>query len=257
MVNTIIITQARIESSRLPRKVLMKVKNKETLLSIHLKRLKKSRLAQKIILATTFENGVDELIKIGRENGVEIFQGDTENVLERFYKASCSYRPKLIVRVTSDCPLIDNRIIDNLIEIAIEEKLDYVSNTFEETFPDGQDVEVFTFETLKKTYKEAKLKSDKEHVTPFMRRNSNFFSSNIFSSKNIKSSINYSNVRMTVDEIEDFKAIHFLIKKFGYNLDWEVYADFITSNPLLFKNQYILRNEGYEKSLLNDKVAKA
>ena len=254
MVNAIIITQARVGSSRLPRKVLMKVNHKQTLLSIHLKRLKKSKLAQKIILATTFESGVEDLIKIGIENEVEIYQGDTENVLERFYKASCNYRPKYIVRVTSDCPLIDYRIIDKLLKIAFKKKLDYVSNILEETFPDGQDVEVFTFEALERSYKEAKLKSDKEHVTPFMRRNSNFCGGNIFNSENIISSINYNNVRMTVDEIEDFKAIQFLIKKFGYSLNWEVYADYINSNPLLFKNQNILRNEGYIKSLQNDKV---
>ena len=254
MVNAIIITQARVGSSRLPRKVLMKVNQKQTLLSIHLKRLKKSKLAEKIILATTFESEVDDLIKIGIENEVEIFQGDTENVLERFYKASCNYSPKYVVRVTSDCPLIDYRIIDKLLKIAFKKKLDYVSNILEETFPDGQDVEVFTFEALEISYKEAKLNSDKEHVTPFMRRNSNFCGGNIFYSKNIKSSINYSNVRMTVDEIEDFKAMQFLIKKFGYSLNWEVYADYINSNPLLFKNQNILRNEGYIKSLQNDKV---
>ena len=150
--------------------------------------------------------------------------------------------------------MIDYRIIDKLLKIAFKKKLDYVSNILEETFPDGQDVEVFTFETLERSYKGAKLKSDKEHVTPFMRRNSNFFGGNIFNSKNIKSSINYSNVRMTVDEIEDFKAIQFLIEKFGYTLNWEVYADYINSNHLLFKNQNILRNEGYKKSLQNDKV---
>jgi spore coat polysaccharide biosynthesis protein SpsF (cytidylyltransferase family) len=248
MVNAIIISQARVGSSRLPGKILMKIDG-ETLLSIHLKRLKKSRLSQKIILATTFENGVEEIMKVGKENKVEIFQGDTENVLERFYKASCNYSPEYIVRVTSDCPLIDYRIIDKLIKVAFEKKLDYVSNILEETFPDGQDVEVFTFETLEKSYKKAKLKSDKEHVTTFMRRNSNFCGGNIFSSKNIKSSINYSNVRMTVDEIEDFKAIQFLIKKFGYSFKWEIYADYITSNPSLFKNQKITRNEGYLNSL--------
>ena len=251
MVNAIIITQARVGSSRLPGKLLMKI-NEETLLSIHLKRLKKSKLSKKIILATTFENGVEEIIKIGKENEVEIFQGDTENVLERFYKASCNYSPEYIVRLTSDCPLIDYRIIDKLIKVVFEKKLDYVSNILEETFPDGQDVEVFTFETLEKSYKEAKLKSDIEHVTPFMRRNSSFCGGNIFNSKNIKSLINYRTVRMTVDEIEDVKARQFLIEKFGRSLKWEVYADYINSNPSLFKNQNILRNEGYLNSLKLD-----
>lgn len=252
MVNAIIITQARVGSSRLPGKVLMKVIDEQTLLSIHLKRLRKSKLAKKIILATTFEDGVEELIKIGIESKVEVFQGVTENVLERFYKASCKYRPKYIVRVTSDCPLIDYRIIDRLINVAFEKKLDYVSNILEETFPDGQDVEVFTFEALEISYKEAKLKSDKEHVTPYMRRNSNFCGGNMFNSKNIRSSTNYRNVRMTVDEIEDFIAIQILIRKFGYGQKWEVYADYITSNPSLFKNQKITRNEGYINSLKLD-----
>jgi spore coat polysaccharide biosynthesis protein SpsF (cytidylyltransferase family) len=90
-----------------------------------------------------------------------------------------------------------------------------------------------------------------------MRRNSINCGGNVFKSKNVRSTTDYGIMRMTVDQIEDYKAIKLLVEKFGYNRKWEVYASYIVSNPLLFKNQYILRNEGYKKSLQNDKVGKA
>ena len=233
MDKVIIITQARVGSTRLPSKVLLEI-NKKSLLEIHLNRLKKCLRAENIILATTNEEGVEKLIQIAKKLKVNVYQGDTTNVLKRFYNASKNLNVDYIVRVTSDCPLIDHKIINDSIKIAIKYKLDYVSNTLIETFPDGQDVEVFSFYALQKTFNNAHLASDKEHVTPFMRRNSDFNDGELFSSMNIESRINYKNVRMTVDEIEDFQSIKLLIENLGENKSWKTYTKFILSNPKLF-----------------------
>ena len=251
MVNNLIITQARVGSKRLPSKVLMDI-NGQSLLELHLKRLKESKNSNGIVLATTFEKDSSEIIKNVKKINVSIFQGDTNNVLDRFYKVSIKFKPNYIVRVTSDCPLIDSKIIDELLEIAIRNKLDYVSNILIDSYPDGQDVEVISYNTLEKCFHEASLKSDKEHVTPYIRRNSSFNGGAFFSSMNIKSEKDYSKVRMTVDEIEDYNAIKLLVKKLGIKKGWKDYAKFIINNPNLFRNQDKTRNEGYMNSLKFD-----
>ena len=134
MEKIIIITQARVGSSRLPSKVLLPLAG-DTLLGIHLKRLKKSKLASSVVVATTFEEKADQIVSIAKQNGVKYFQGSTENVLDRFYQAVKSDKPDYIVRVTSDCPLIDGALLDSIINMAIKNKIDYCSNTLIEAYP--------------------------------------------------------------------------------------------------------------------------
>jgi spore coat polysaccharide biosynthesis protein SpsF len=117
MMNVIIITQARIGSTRLSGKILKRI-NGQSLLEIHLSRLKKSKLATKIIVATTFEPGVEQIIEIGKKMAVDVFQGATDDVLDRFYQSVKKFAPNYIVRVTSDCPLIDPELVDKVIEMA-------------------------------------------------------------------------------------------------------------------------------------------
>ena len=253
MVNVIIITQARIGSTRLPSKILKKIEGK-SLLQIHLERLKKSRYIDNLIVATTFEAGVDEIIKIADALKVNYYQGDTDDVLDRFYNASKDLNPDYIVRVTSDCPLLDPVLMDEIIQLAVDNNLDYATNTLIEAFPDGQDVEVIKWSALEKSWIETTLKSDREHVTPYVRKNSSFFGKALFTSKNFESSVNYNKVRMTVDEIEDFDAIKILVHNLGTNNNWRVYTDFILNNPDLFFNQEIIRNEGSLKSNNSDKI---
>ena len=252
MVKNIIVTQARVNSRRLPNKVMMSIDG-ETLLETHLNRLTKSLKADKVILATTFEKGAENLIEIGKKIGVEIFQGETDNVLSRFYNSVEKFNPEYIVRVTSDCPLIDPNLIDDLIEIAEIEKLDYVSNILIESYPDGQDIEVISYKALETCIGSVSLSSDKEHVTPYIKRNSTFFQGSLFYSKNIKSKVDYSKIRMTVDEMRDFDCIKVLIKKLGRNKSWNEYTRFIINNQNLFTNQDIIRNEGYLKSKNQEK----
>jgi len=241
--NVIIITQARIGSTRLPSKVLKEIEGK-SLLQIHLERLKKSTYGDNIIVATTFEDGVEKIIKIAKSVEVDYYQGNTHDVLDRFYNAAKGKNPDFIVRVTSDCPLLDPVLMDEIIELAVDQNLDYTTNTLVEAFPDGQDVEVIKWSAFEKSWNETSLKSDREHVTPYIRVNSSFFGKNLFKSKNFDSSENYNKVRMTVDESKDFDTIKILTTTLGNDKNWKDYTDFILNNPDLFFNQQIIRNEG-------------
>ena len=250
--NTILITQARMGSKRLPGKVLKKI-NDLTLLEIHLNRLKKCSSVSEIIVATTINND-DSIIYNNCINwGVSSFRGSEFDVLDRFYQSVKDKSPYWIVRVTSDCPLIDPHLVDNVIEMAIRSNKDYCSNTLIENYPDGQDIEVFKFSALKEAWENANLKSEREHVTPYIIKNSDFKGGKLFSATNFSCKTNYSNIRMTVDEISDFKLVEILIRNLGTDKTWEDYTNYILNNNLTIINGEIIRNEGYLKSLNNDK----
>jgi len=246
------ITQARVGSTRLPGKVL-KIIGGKTLLEIHLSRILQSKLINKLKVATTIEPEASKIIAIADKLEVESFRGSIDDVLERFYLTALPEKPDYVVRLTSDCPLIDSVEIDKVIEKCITNQYDYVSNTFEPTFPDGMDVEVFKFSALEKAYQEAILKSDREHVTPYIWRNSSFKGGNIFKSFNIRYQEDFSKYRLTVDTQEDFNLIENLITNLGYNKIWQDYVDYLNQNSeLLSINSKHERNEGYQKSLKKD-----
>lgn len=247
----IIVTQARIGSTRFPRKIMQKLGNK-TLIEHHLDRLIQVKNIDKVIVATTNEKGIEELINLLNKKEVGVYQGSTNNVLDRFYKAVKDEAPDYVVRVTSDCPLIDPELIEEVINFTIDNCLDYGANILKELYPDGQDIEVFKFSALEKAFNEASLNSDMEHVTPFIRRNSSFMGGDLFKSDNYNCEANYNGVRMTVDEKSDLDACRVMISKLGNDAKWKDYTDFIIDNQELFKNQKIKRNEGFEKSLNND-----
>ena len=247
--NIILITQARTGSSRLPKKVLKKI-NGKTLLEIHLERLKKSKLISEIILATT-KNKEDKIIcEIGRKLSISCFCGSENDVLDRFYQSVKNKKPNWIVRVTSDCPLIDPFLIDEIIKFTITKNIDYCSNILIENYPDGQDIEIMSFNSLEIAWKEALLNSEREHVTPYIKKNSSFNGGSLFSSENYNLKKNYNNIRMTVDEQVDFDILKFVIDSLGIDKKWEVYTKFMIDNNLV--NSNITRNEGYINSIKND-----
>lgn len=243
MDEVIIITQARLKSKRLDRKIL-KVIDGKSLLEIHLERLKKSKYSDNLIVATTYEDKIEIVLDILKNLNIPFFQGSMEDVLDRFYNAANKYNPSYVVRVTTDCPLIDPNLLDEIIDYVLDKEIDYGSNTLVEAFPDGQDVEVIKWSALKYAWHNANSKNEREHVSPFIRKNSTFFGGKIFTSENFDCKYNFNKVRMTVDQIEDFEAIETLINKLGCNLDWLSYTKYILENPNLFSNQKIIRNEG-------------
>ena len=205
-----------------------------------------------IIVATT-TNIKDEIIyNKSIELGVNSSRGSESDVLDRFYKSVEYKNPDWIVRVTSDCPLIDPKLVDDVIAFTIKNNKDYVTNTLIENFPDGQDIEVFKYTALKKAWKNAILNSEREHVTPYIRKNSDFNGGNLFTSLNYDCQSNFSKIRMTVDEIRDFELITLLINDLGTEKSWLEYTNYIIQEDLVKINNKIIRNEGLLKSLKND-----
>ena len=247
----LLITQARIGSTRLPGKVLLPI-GEETLLSVHLKRLRECTTINQIVVATTFEDGVETLIDICREANVDFYQGSLEDVLDRFYQASVEYQPDLVVRVTSDCPLLDSRVVDKVVAKAIERNVDYCANIITEDFPDGQDVEVFKFSALERAWNNATLMSEREHVTPYIRNNSDLKGGELFTAYDVKCHSNFNSIRMTVDEKADLIAMRRLIDELGIASTWEEYVEYIIRHFDSLGNTDIIRNEGYQKSLTKD-----
>ena len=250
-VKTILITQARSGSTRLPGKILKKI-NDESLLEIHLKRLNKCNNVSKIIVATTDKPEDKVIYDYAIDRGLNSFRGSESDVLDRFYQAVRNEKPDWIVRVTSDCPLIDPFLVDKLIKFAHNNNRDYCSNTLIENYPDGQDIEVFKFSALELAWKNANLSSDREHVTPYIRNNSDFKGASLFTALNYTCASNYSKIRMTVDEPRDFDLIKVLINNLGTDKTWLEYTNHIIKNDLNKINNSIIRNEGFLKSIKND-----
>lgn len=248
------VTQARYGSSRLPGKVLKEV-NGKSLLSIHLKRVLASKKINKLIVATTTEPEAKLIEEIAIENNCSVYKGSLNDVLDRYYQAVKDEKPDYVVRITSDCPLVDAEIIDAVISTCIQQNADYCSNTLEATFPDGMDVEVFRFSALETAWKEAILQSDREHVTPFIWRHSSAKGGDRFNGSVVYSTSDLSNIRVTVDTANDFDLINELILAIGDSASWKEYVRYLNEHPnLLTINSNTQRNEGLMKSLQHDKI---
>ena len=251
-VKTVLITQARSGSTRFPGKILKEIEGK-SLLQIHLNRLRGCKTISKIIVATTIKPEDEIIYNKAIQWGFDASRGSELDVLDRFYKAVKNDKPDWIVRVTSDCPLIDPKLVDSIISFVQQKNVDYGSNTFVEKFPDGQDVEVFKFSALETAWKSAKLQSEREHVAPYIRNNSDFNGGVLFKAINFPCKFDYSKIRMTVDEIRDFELIKRLIEEIGVDQTWLKYTNYIIENDLGIINNSIIRNEGLKTSLKNDK----
>jgi spore coat polysaccharide biosynthesis protein SpsF len=248
---TILITQARSGSTRLPGKVLKEIGGK-SLLQIHLERLIKCKSVSEIIVATTTNNEDEVIYDKVIEWGFRAFRGSELDVLDRFYQAVKDNKADWIVRVTSDCPLIDPVLVDQVIDFVRTNNKDYGANVMIENYPDGQDIEVFKFSALENAWKNAKLPSEREHVTPYIKNNSDFNGGSLFSAINYPCDFDYSKVRMTVDENIDIELISVLINDLGTDKTWLEYVIYMIQNNLVKINGTITRNEGLLKSLEND-----
>lgn len=245
----VLITQARIGSSRLPGKVLLKIEN-ETLLGIHLSRVRKAKTISEFIVATTNEDQSDVICEIAKANNFSSYKGSLNDVLDRFYQAAIVHQPDLVVRVTSDCPLLDPAVIDRVVLKAIDGGYDYCANILEEDFPDGQDVEVFKMSALERAWKFASKSLEREHVTPYIRNNSDYKGAGaLFRAADVAAPANYNRIRMTVDEQADFDMMKWLLGEYGTDKTWLEYVKFMLEYPEKLVNADILRNEGYLKSI--------
>jgi len=233
------IIQARLTSSRFPKKILQKIEN-ETLIELLIRRLKKSKYLDKIVLAIP-NNEKNRLLRNKISKNIKIFSGSENDVLDRYFQAAKRFKAKTIVRICGDCPLIDPKVVDKVVNFYEKNNFDYVSNTIKPTYPDGLDVEVFNFETLKTAWMKAKSNADREHVTKFIINNKEF------KKKNISYKENLSKLRLTVDEkidLEQIKQIYYKLKKIK-NFGVEEINKLYKKNSKIFKiNSKIKRNEG-------------
>lgn len=231
------IIQARIGSTRLPKKIFLPLSGKPILWHVY-QRVKKSKLIDNVIIATTDlpEDDLVEMFCI--ENKINYFRGSSDDVLSRYYFTAKSFQSDIIVRITSDCPLIDSNVIDEIIKLFISENADYASNVLERTFPRGYDTEVFSFSVLEKTFFEAKEKFEREHVTPFIYNHPE-----IFKLVSYKINKDYSSLRLTIDTQEDYNLIKIIYDSLFdsnnfFNLNDVI--NFLNNNPELIKiNQHI------------------
>ena len=202
-----IITQARTTSTRLPGKVLLKI-NEKTLLEYHLQRLKESGL--EVFVATTTNNEDDPIVDIAEQNKFKYYRGSELDVLKRYYECAELYELDVIIRATSDCPLIDADLINTGLSLymKINEDHAFVSNSRERTYPKGFDFSIFSFPQLKNANEKANINYHREHVTPYIiaQKKTTFC--------HVKRSKDASNFRITVDTYEDFKLIKKLISDF-------------------------------------------
>lgn len=201
------IIQARMGSTRLPGKILKEV-NGKPLLAYQIERVRQSKCIEKIVIATTVEQKDDQIVAFCEQYNLEYYRGPEKDVLARYYKAAEQFGGDIIVRLTSDCPIIDPVVIDETICYYIEHatEFDYVSNTIERTYPRGLDTEVFSRKSLAKSYKEAKLERDREHVTSYMYSNLEKFRIGSISNPQY-----FGNHRWTVDTSEDFQLVELIL----------------------------------------------
>ncbi len=253
---TCAIIQARSGSTRLPNKVLMRVKGRPLLWYV-VHRVKKARNVREVIVATTDTEQDDAIQRCCDEWGLPCFRGSETDVLDRYYRAADQYGADVVVRVTGDCPLIDFRLVDEVVDCFKSDAsgdCDYVSNALEPSYPDGMDVEVMKFSALEKAWREGSAGSEREHVTPYIWKNSTFKGKALFTAKNCGFHTDFSHFRLTVDEMEDFEVVRYLIENSELDAPWLTYISLLTKRIDMFrKNSAYERNEGYRRSLLRDK----
>ena len=226
------IIQARLGAERLPGKVLMKLGH-SNILNFQLMRIKKAKRLNEIIVATTEEKQDDKIVEFCEENRIKFYRGSTKDVLSRYYHCAKLFKVDTIVRLTADCPFIDPNVIDKVIDIFFEKRADFSSNTVPpetSSWPDGSDVEVFSFKNLEIAYKNSVDLNEREHVTFYFWKNK----TNNFSNIQLENDQDWSKYRFTLDYPKDFeviKKIYFELKKnnqFGYVKD---VVDILKNNP--------------------------
>lgn len=244
------IIQARMGSTRLPGKVLMEICGRPILWHV-VNRLKAAALIDKIVVATTVEKADDLIEDWCLENGVPFFRGSNDDVLDRYCRAAKKFGARAVVRITADCPLIEPELVDGIIEKFAEGGYDHVG--VDNSFPDGLDAEVISLSAIEIANSEATLASEHEHVTPYIWKNAGRF--RLASIKSVK---DLSHLRWTVDDGKDFLLVSKIYE--GLWKKYEVFhmrdiLKFLEDNPeLLNINSGTMRNEGYAKSVKEDRV---
>ena len=251
-------------STRLPGKVLMLLDKKHTTLDYVINQLKHSKLLGKIIIATTNLEEDDAIVQFAKKNKIECFRGSSDDVLDRYYNCAKKFSLTNILRITSDDPLVDPTIIDELIrnyqetdcdlasiESSVEDNInnDKSKNLSGYPYPIGLNAQIFSFSALERTWKNAKLPSEREHVSPYMMKNSD-----IFRQFHLRNPIKIPPLRLTIDKEEDLELCRNIISKISkHPILLHDILELYGNEPKLFEiNIHIDPLEGYNKSINED-----
>jgi spore coat polysaccharide biosynthesis protein SpsF len=243
------IIQARMNSRRLPGKMMLELGGGMTPIEWILKRNRGKCKVTQWVLATTDHPDDDPLAKLAETINLPCVRGSESDVLDRFMKSWEAFPHEHVLRITGDCPFHDPTIINQVIDRHLKDHLDYTSNTHPPHWPDGLDVEVFRSIPLKEAWAEAKRPSQREHVTPFFYQNPDRFSLG-----NVQRALDSSHLRITLDEKEDLDLLRTIAKHFNHHHFGaeEVIEWLMTHSDKRLINQHISRNEGYQHSLKED-----
>jgi spore coat polysaccharide biosynthesis protein SpsF len=226
---TVAIVQARMGSTRLPGKVLQDLAG-EPMLARVVNRTCRAKTLQEVVIATTTNTVDDVIVKLCEARGWSWFRGSEEDVLDRYYHAAKKYQADFIVRITSDCPLIDPEVIDHVVQEFLERQpeVDYASNTWpRRTFPRGLDTEVMRMDVLERAWREDRNPAWREHVTPYIYRNPDRFRIH-----NVVSPVDYSAMRWTVDTQEDLAFVRKVYDYFGHDrFSWREVLKVLEEHP--------------------------
>jgi glutamate-1-semialdehyde 2,1-aminomutase len=234
------IVQARMGSTRLPNKVMRHI-NGIPMIELLLSRLVKAKEVDQIIIATSIDERNIPLVTHVHSLGYACEQGSENDVLDRYINAAKTHQADVIVRITGDCPFVDPELVDEVIRSFKTANVDYFSNIDPPTYPDGLDVEVFTFNALDRARIETRDPFDREHVTPYLRKPGKYKTEFMHHSEDL------SALRWTVDEHADFEVIEKVFKYFHPKIDftWRDILALQKQDPEIFNiNQHIVRNEG-------------
>jgi spore coat polysaccharide biosynthesis protein SpsF len=223
------IVQARMGSSRLPRKVLKDLGG-ATVLDRVLNRLGRSWLIQESVVATTIEPADDAIVEHCERTGRKVFRGSEQDVLDRYYQAAKYVNADVVVRITSDCPVIDPEVTDATVHAFLDRHADYASNVLVRTYPRGLDTEVMTVQALERAWRESTKPYEREHVTPYIYENPQEFKLH-----GIENDTDCSGHRWTVDTPEDLQLLRAIYERFGGRDDfgWREVLKLVESDPSL------------------------
>ena len=239
--NTLAIIQARMGSRRLPGKVLLDLGG-ATVLARVVRRLERSEHISQIVVATTGAPADEAVVSECQRLHVPSFRGSEDDVLDRYYQAARSHPAAAIVRVTSDCPLIDPELVDETIRVFRDKRADYASNVFPRTYPRGLDTEVFTFAALDRAWQGAREPYEREHVTPFLYEHPE-----IFRLASLSGDVDLSHYRWTLDTPEDLELLRAIYSRLDNRDDfrWQDVIALMEREPELVE----LNSQVLQKSL--------
>ena len=237
------VIQARMGSTRLPGKVLKDIGG-ETMLERVVRRTQRASLLDQIVVATTVEPSDDVIVAECERLGVPIFRGDEQDVLDRYYQAAGAYEAEVVVRITSDCPLIDPKITNRVVRAFLDETPDCASNTLVRTYPRGLDTAVVTTAALARAWREATEPYQRAHVMPYIYQNPD-----LFRLLSVSGEVDYSHYRWTVDTQEDLDFVRAVYARLGNDdtFGWCDVLEILAQEPELTDLNRHIRQKALEE----------